>query len=281
MVQDLEAQPVQAWYGTNLVGVPARVLGSTDFNANPRALYIAGTFSAHRTLFEVLDATGDLNEAHDMFSHYMTQTFGLRKPQPHELASLGAADQRRWRSSWRKLLQGWGMDSNGPAGAVLKGWAESRFGLAPAFHRAPLTHFPSVAWVTYLQEKVSSRYHNNNIYLQLDLLYAFCQWALRRRTDASGRVPAHLRLWRGSNQFEEQLLSGSLHARRCVVRLNNVVSFSLSEEDASCFGDWVMEVQVPVPKVLIFPDLLPGQVLQGEQEVLALGGDYEVTARYA
>ena len=42
-----------------------------------------------------------------------------------------------------------------------------------------------------------------------------------------------------------------------------------------------MEVQVPVAKVLVFPGLLPGQVLQGEQEVLALGGDYEVTARYA
>jgi len=33
--------------------------------------------------------------------------------------------------------------------------------------------------------------------------------------------------------------------------------------------------------VLVFPGLLPGQVLQGEQEVLALGGDYEVMARYA
>jgi NAD+--dinitrogen-reductase ADP-D-ribosyltransferase len=60
-----------------------------------------------------------------------------------------------------------------------------------------------------------------------------------------------------------------------------MVSFSLSQEGASCFGDWVFEVQVPVCKVLVFPDLLPGQVLQGEQEVLALGGDYEVIARYA
>jgi NAD+--dinitrogen-reductase ADP-D-ribosyltransferase len=104
---------------------------------------------------------------------------------------------------------------------------------------------------------------------------------LRRVRDPSGKATQHLKLWRGSNQFEEQLLTGSLQTRHCTVRLNNVVSFSLSEEDASCFGDWVMEVQVPVCKVLVFPDLLPGQVLQGEQEVLALGGDYEVTARYA
>jgi NAD+--dinitrogen-reductase ADP-D-ribosyltransferase len=281
VAQDLEDEQAQRWYGTNLVGVPARVLASTAFNAHPTPLAIAGTFAAHRTLFELLDASGDLNEAHDMFSHYLHVAFGLRKPEPHELAALSVHEQRRWRSSWRKLLQGWGMDSNGPAGAVLKGWVESRFGLSPAFHKAPLERFPSPAWVTYLQEKVASRYHNNNIYQQLDLLYSFCQWALRRVRDDSGKAAQHLRLWRGSNQFEEQLLSGSLQARRCTVRLNNVVSFSLSEEDASCFGDWVMEVQVPAVKVLVFPDLLPGQVLQGEQEVLALGGDYEVTARYA
>jgi NAD+--dinitrogen-reductase ADP-D-ribosyltransferase len=281
VAQDVEAEQAQRWYGTNLVGVPARVLASTAFNARPTPLVIAGTFAAHRTLFELLDACGDLNEAHDMFSHYLHVAFGLRKPEPHELAALSVYEQRRWRSSWRKLLQGWGMDSNGPAGAVLKGWVESRFGLSPAFHKAPLERFPSPAWVNYMQEKVASRYHNNNIYQQLDLLYSFCQWALRRVRDDSGKAAQHLQLWRGSNQFEEQLLSGSLQARHCTVRLNNVVSFSLSEEDASCFGDWVMEVQVPVAKVLVFPDLLPGQVLQGEQEVLALGGDYEVTARYA
>ncbi|MBK7656313.1 MAG: NAD(+)--dinitrogen-reductase ADP-D-ribosyltransferase [Betaproteobacteria bacterium] len=269
------------WYGTNLVGVPARGLASTAFNQHPRPLAIAGTCAAHRTLFEVLEACSDLNEAHDMFSHYLNVVFGLRKPEPHELAALSAADQRRWRSSWRKLLQGWGMDSNGPAGAVLKGWVESRFGLAPAFHKAPLARFPSPAWVVYMQEKVSSRYHNNNIYQQLDLLYAFCQWALRRGGDDKGKAAQHLRLWRGSNQIEEQVIFGRLQDRHCTVRLNNLVSFSLSEEDASCFGDWVMEVQVPTCKVLVYPDLLPGQVLQGEQEVLALGGDYEVTARYA
>ena len=36
------------------------------------------------------------------------------------------------------------------AGAVLKGWVESRFGLVPAFHRQRLQRFPSPAWVRYL-----------------------------------------------------------------------------------------------------------------------------------
>jgi NAD+--dinitrogen-reductase ADP-D-ribosyltransferase len=259
------------------------VLSSTAFNANPTPLSIAGTREAHPGLFALLNASPDLVEARDMFAHYLLIAFGLRKPGKQEQASLCAAEQRRWRSSWRKLLQGWGMDSNGTAGAVLKGWVESRFGLVPSFHKAPLARFPSDAWITYLQDKASSRHHNNNIHQQLDLLFEYCQWALRSHPPPSdGAASArHLRLWRGSNRFEEQIRVDHMQRRRCTVRLNNLVSFSQSQEAASCFGDWVFEVQVPVSKVLVFPGMLPGQVLQGEQEVLALGGDYEVTARYA
>jgi len=278
---DEHDQP-QRWYGTNLVGVPSLLLGSAAFNSNPVPLAIAGTRETHMGLFALLERSQDLSEAQDMFTHYMAIAFGLRKPDADELRNMGASEQRRWHSSWRKLLQGWGMDANGVAGAVLKGWVESRFGLVPSFHKAPLARFPSPAWVTYLQDKTASRHNNNNIHQQLDLLYEFCQWALRR-----GLLPGvtsaskHLQLWRGSNRCEEQVINGRLQNRRCTVRLNNLVSFSLCAQDASCFGDWVFEVQVPVCKVLVFPGLLPGQVLQGEQEVLALGGNYEVTARYA
>lgn len=280
---DEHPQP-QHWYSTNLVGVPAPVLASTTFNRHPTALAIAGTRPAHAGLFALLAHAHSLKEAGEVFEHYLSIAFGLRKPEPHELASLGPQEQRRWRSSWRKLLQGWGMDANGPAGAVLKGWVESRFGLVPSFHKAPLARFPSPAWVTYLEEKTASRYHNNCIHQQLDLLYEFCQWALRRfslpgvsqaHTDAD-----HLRLWRGSTRCEEQLVAGSLRERRCTLRLNNLVSFSLSREEASVFGDWVFETRVPLAKLLLAPGLLPGQILQGEQEVLALGGDYEVEASY-
>ena len=55
--------------------------------------------------------------------------------------------------SYIHLLRAWGADSNGPAGAVLKSWVESRFGLVPIFHKAPLARFPSASWITYLQEK--------------------------------------------------------------------------------------------------------------------------------
>lgn len=280
----MDDEPVQPhrWYSTNLVGVPTRLLASTAFNAHPVALSIAGTRETHPGLFGLLARCVHLNEASEVFVHYLDIAFGLRAPAAHESATLDPAERRRWRSSWRKLLQGWGMDNGGAAGAVLKGWVESRFGLVPLHHKQPLQRFPSPGWITYLEEKTSSRLHNNNIHQQLDLLYEFCQWALQR-FGLPGVAPApahHLRLWRGSTRCDEQLVAGSLRNRHCTVRLNNLVSFSLSAEDAGCFGDWVFEAQVPACKVLVFPGLLPGQVLQGEQEVLAIGGDYEVVARY-
>ncbi len=267
------------WYSTNLVGVPAPVLTSLAFNAHPALLSIAGVRPSHKGLFALLARAHTLREAGEVFDHYLTIVFGLQKPSAQELATLCETEGRRWRSSWRKLLQGWGMDSNGPAGAVLKGWVESRFGMTPLFHKDALGRFPSPMWVTYLEEKTASRYHNNSIYQQVDLVYEYTQWALRRFV-----VPAddehHLRLWRGSTRAEEQVVNGGLRERRCVIRLNNIASFSRSREAASCFGDWVFETRVPLSKVVVAPGMLPGQVLQGEQEVLALGGDYEVEASY-
>lgn len=280
----MDDEPVQPhrWYSTNLVGVPARVLASTAFNAHPVPLSIAGTRECHPGLFSLLARCQGLSDAAEVFVHYLDIAFGLRSPAAHEAADLGPAERRRWRSSWRKLLQAWGMDNASPAGAVLKGWVESRFGLVPTHHRQPLQRFPSPAWVTYLEEKTFSRLHNNNIHQQLDLLFEFCQWALQRFGLPGHAVAGapHVRLWRGSTRCDEQLVAGTLQNRQCTVRLNNLVSFSLSAEDAGCFGDWVFEVLVPASKLLVFPGLLTGQVLQGEQEVLALGGDYEVVARY-
>jgi NAD+--dinitrogen-reductase ADP-D-ribosyltransferase len=158
---------------------------------------------------------------------------------------------------------------------------ESRFGLVPAFHKAPLARFPSPAWMAYLEEKAASRFHNNNIFQQLDLLFEFCQWMLARHpplgTAADG---THVWLWRGSTRCEEQVVAGSLRERRCTVRLNNLVSFSRTPEQAGCFGDWVLRARVPLTKLLLVPGLLNTTSLQGESEVLALGGDYEVQARY-
>lgn len=277
-----ESDP-RRWYTTNLVGVPAQVLGSVEFNEHPLPLHIAGTREAHAGLFALLAGSRDLIEASEMFTHYLAIAFGLT-PAP---ADACAAERRRWRASYLKLLQGWELENNSPSGAVLKGWVESRFGLIPTFHHAPLGRYPSPAWTRYLEEKYASRFHNNCIQQQLDLLFEFCQWVLLRFAPL-GPGP-HVRLWRGSNRCEEQVVEGSLqpqagrprHAgRRLTLHLNNLVSFSLDRERADCFGDWVLEARVPLSKLLYFPGLLPSRVLKGEGEVLVLGGDTTVQARY-
>ncbi len=270
-----EADP-RRWYTTNLVGVPAPLLASTAFNAHPQLLHIAGARETNSGLFALLARCATPDEARDVFAHYMSLAFGLERGDARDARDAG--DARRWRTSYLKLLQGWGLDSNGPAGAVLKGWVESRFGLAPAFHAGPLGRFPSPAWIAYLEQKGASRYHNNSIHQQLDLLYEFCQWMLARFA-LLGDGP-WVTLWRGSTRCEEQLVAGNLRARHCTVRLNNLVSFSTSESEAQCFGDWVLKARVPLAKLLLVPGLLNTTSLHGEAEVLALGGDYEVEARY-
>ena len=89
-----------------------------------------------------------------------------------------------------------------------------------------------------------------------------------------------MRLWRGSTRVEDQLVAGILRPRQCTVRLNNLVSVSLSRDDAGCFGDWVFEAWLPTPKLLFVPGLIDGSVLHGEGKVIALGGDYDVQARH-
>lgn len=263
------------WYTTNLVGLPVGLLGSPAFNAHPQPITIAGVRETHRGLFRLLDSAGDLPAASAVFRHFMEIVFGLAPPEPGSSRN----PRGRHRSSYLKLLQGWGLDANSAAGAVLKGWAESRFGLVPTFHKAPLGRFPSPAWITYIEEKGSSRFHNNCIHQQLDLLYEYCQWAIARFGQPARDF---LTLWRGVNDFNEQrVIAGDRRDRACVLRLNNMVSFSTSRERADEFGDWILEARVPTVKILFFPGLLPGAPLAGEGEVLVIGGEYEVVARYA
>jgi NAD+--dinitrogen-reductase ADP-D-ribosyltransferase len=274
----------RTWYATNLVGIPAWVLASTDFNQHPQALHIVGTREAHSGLFRLLQTSADPPEAAEIFMHYMSLSFGL---QPQEASpSSGPSEARRWRSSYIKLLQGWGADSNGPAGAVLKGWVESRFGIVPCYHKGLLGRFPSPGWVGYIEEKASSRFHNNCIHQQLDLLYEFCQWALQR-FHALGCGP-HVTLWRGVQQVDQHEVlpdasmgparptDGVLPTKlgtRMTLRLNNLMSLAQSPVQAECFGDSLLKLQVPWVKLLFYPGLLPKVPLTGEGEVLSIGGD--------
>jgi NAD+--dinitrogen-reductase ADP-D-ribosyltransferase len=270
MAQDI----ARIGHSTNLVGIPTGLLASTAFNEHPLPLHISGVREANYGLFDRLKETEDAGEAAEIFQDYMYVMFGLNGESRDRQENSGP---RRFRSSYFKLLSGWGFDSNNPQGAVLKGWVESRFGLFPTFHKEPLTRFTSPAWATYIEEKMSSRFHNNSINLQLDLLYEFCQWAIAR-FGLWGR--RHITLFRGENGFDEHRVLGPRDGRWLTVRLNNLVSFTANRETASEFGDTIMEVQVPVVKILFFNNLLPRHALKGEWEYIVIGGEYKVKASY-
>jgi len=259
------------WYSTNMVGVPIGMIGSTAFNLGRRRLTIHGTRETHPGLFRLLATCDSQADAAEVFEHYMQMEFGL-DPLPHEQPA-----ERRRVISYIELLRGWGVDSNCPKAAVLKSWVESRFGLVPIFHKQRLGLFPSASWAVYLEEKTNSRFHDNCIHQQFDLLYEYCQWSIRH-FKAPG--PRFVRLWRGTNNVEEQLVEGDARSGRCKVRLNNLVSFSASKERADEFGDWVLETEVPTVKLLFFPGLLRNHILDHESEFLVIGGNYKVRAHH-
>jgi NAD+---dinitrogen-reductase ADP-D-ribosyltransferase len=261
-------------HSTNLVGIATGLLASTAFNDYPLPLEINGVREMNRPFFEKLKQAKCAADAGEMFEHYMELLFGLNGG---ALVGDEGAGKRRFRSSYLRLLQGWGFDSNGAEGAVLKGWVESRFGLLPNFHKETLRRFPEHAWMVYIEEKMSSRFHNNSISLQLDILYGFCQWML-----AHWLMPGkkHVTLYRGVNDFKEHQIVKRIDKRTVVMRQNNLVSFTFERMRADEFGDTILEAQVPLVKVLFFNELLAKHPLKGEGEYLVIGGDYRVKVHY-
>jgi NAD+--dinitrogen-reductase ADP-D-ribosyltransferase len=121
-----EVHDPRRWYTTNLVGVSSQLLASIDFNDFPQRLAIAATRATHTGLFSLLAQAGSQEEAAELFAHYMHVAFGVGKRPPG-----GSTDETHYsRSSYLKLLQGWGFDSNGQPGAVLKGWVAGARDLA-------------------------------------------------------------------------------------------------------------------------------------------------------
>lgn len=269
--------PARNWRGighsTNLVGRSSAWLASCGFNDAPVPLHIWGVREMNPSLFTMLDQAETLPEAGGAFLSYLTAMFGL---DPEQRAPAPAG-RRRFRSSVLRLIQGWGFDSNGPEGAVLKGWVESRFGICPSFHRQIIDHIASPAWATYVEEKMSSRFHNNTIWVQLDLLFEFCQWAIARFAFPG---ETHLMLYRGVNALDEHRIL-ERQGRTAILRLNNLVSFTSDREVADCFGDQILAARVPLPKVLFFNGLLPSRLLQGEGEFLVIGGEFRVALDHA
>jgi NAD+--dinitrogen-reductase ADP-D-ribosyltransferase len=265
-------------HSSNLLGVPMELLVHRDFNDYPMPLHISGVREMNANLFEMLLQSSDLLDAGEAFTCYMMAMFGIDHEQREDSAGRETgARRRRYRASFLRLIKGWGYDSNGPEGAVLKGWVESRFGIFPTFHKEIIKRISSSAWTVYVEEKMSSRFHSNSIYTQLDLLFEFCQWALERFA-APGRT--HLTLYRGINAFDEHQIVERIDKRTFLMRLNNLSSFTSDRDIAECFGDTILTVQVPASKVAFFNTLLSAHPLKGEGEYLVIGGEYRVTTSY-
>lgn len=268
---EIGAPPVAIGHSANLTGLPTEFLASSDFNAAPCPVHISGVHEMNSKLFEMLSLACDLAEAAEAFDSYMKAVFGLEPEQQRDGLRPGNA-ARRYRASYLDLIRGWGFDSNGAEGAVLKGWVESRFGIFPTFHRQPICRIAMGAWTAYVEEKMGSRFHSNSIHTQLDLVYEFCSWAAPQLHNGA----SHVRLYRGVNSFEEHHIIRRFDKHQAMMRLNNLVSFSRDREVASCFGDMILTVDVPLQKLLFFSDLLPEHGLKGESEYLVIGGDYLV-----
>lgn len=259
-------------HSTNLVSVPTGLLASADFGRFPVPMHISCVRETNHALFKMLADAKDAEEAADMFQAYIAAVYDLDDQDRN-----GRGKARFKASSYLRLLRGWGYDSNSPEGAVLKGWVESRFGLFPTFHKKQIFSFSGEAWITYMEEKMSSRFHSNAIQAQLDLLYEFCQWSLQHYHFLGHH---HVTLYRGTNDYTENQLVERISKHHIIVRLNSLVSFTSEREVAECFGDIILKIRVPKVKILFFNDLLPRHPLRGEEEYMVIGGDYEAVATY-
>jgi NAD+---dinitrogen-reductase ADP-D-ribosyltransferase len=255
----------------NLCNLPPWEIASRDFNRKPQSLHIHGVLGMHRHLFRRLDRLGTWDERAKIYEEYMQEAFYLhqwsRESDPGGHLSL--------KNSYLRFLRGWLFDSNGVEAAVLKGWVESRFGIVPIYHQGRIHGKDSQAYQSYLAGRMRASACTNAIFAQLDLLYEFVQYELHRRDCAR----SHLTLYRGVYNFAEHDILEQPDERHAVVRLNNLNSFTRNFERAWEFGTIVMETRVPVPKIFFDGSFLHAGILQGEEEVLVIGGEYEITLR--
>ncbi|HEY0947188.1 MAG TPA: NAD(+)--dinitrogen-reductase ADP-D-ribosyltransferase, partial [Opitutaceae bacterium] len=117
----------------NRCNLPPWVIASREFQSNPQPIEIDGVRRTDRRLFARLEQIASPDERGQVFHDYVSVKFRL-----HEWAEHRASARSSLRHSYVQFLHGWGADSNGHAGAVLKAWVESRFGLPATFHRGRL-----------------------------------------------------------------------------------------------------------------------------------------------
>ena len=266
--QNIADDPSRSSCALNRCNYSPWIISSEEFQANPLPLEIDGTRTTNPGLFRCLDSIEDVGDRGRFFLDYLTRKF-----------SLDETLERRGRTfpvySYAQLLRAWGADSNGPAGAVLKSWVESRFGILATYHNGCLADDPA-ARDSFLFDRTRGAARFVGVMMQLDLLYTFCQDELRRRFPEV----THKTLYRGTHDSEEYVIRNQKNltafSRSSLVQLNNLSSFTSDPEVAWEFGSSAWEVEVPFQKIVFFSGLLPRSLLTGESEHLVLGGYYNV-----
>lgn len=248
------------------------IIGSDEFQADPLPVEIDGARTTDARLFKRLDEIPDAEERSRLFHDYVAVKFGL-----NERSEPDAHGKTRPVYSYIHLLQAWSMDSNSHAGAVLKSWVESRFGILATYHKGRLADDVD-ARESFVVDRMRGSAKSIGALMQLDLLYTFCQDELRRRfPDSRWKT-----LYRGTHDPEEYTVRNQLctedelSQRISLVQLNNLSSFTSDPEIVWEFGSSAWEVKVPLAKIIFFSGLLPKSILGGESEYLVLGGYYKV-----
>ena len=244
------------------------IIGSEEFQAQPLPVEIDGARTTDAGLFGCLASISDAEKRRQFFHDYLAAKFSLDE----KIVRHGKAQSVY---SYLHLLRAWGADSNGQAGAVMKSWAESRFGILATYHKGRLAE-DAAARQNFLLDRQRGAAKAIGVLMQLDLLYTFCQDELRRRfPDEKWQT-----LYRGTHDSEEYTIrnagDGDGKKRAALVQLNNLSSFTSDPEVAWEFGSSAWEVRVPFAKIVFFSGLLPRHILSGESEYLVLGGYYNV-----
>lgn len=254
----------------NRCSLPAVLLGSLTYQRHPVPLALDGVLELHKDLFMRLDGEAEASERAHLFQDHMNAAFSLTHPE--EAGYTPDAPRARAKASYLRMLRGWAFDSDGLEGAVLKGWVESRFGLLPRHHGGPIRDLSGETYRHYLEQRARGLYGTNALEAQLDLLYTYCQYELGRQRLGQ----THLTLYRGVNRVGDHESLGETITDQGVVLLNSLSSFTTDRDRAGEFGDRILTVQVPLPKVCFFHRLLPDR-LKGEDEFVVIGGVYEVS----
>ncbi|MBF0382401.1 MAG: NAD(+)--dinitrogen-reductase ADP-D-ribosyltransferase [Magnetococcales bacterium] len=261
--------PKKAHSLMNRTNLTARAIGSLAFQRHPVPLSLVGVGEMHKNLFSRLDKLTNTIDRAQQFMDYMAVTFRLENPE--DAGYTPGSRRQRIKVDYLRILRGWLFNPDGREAAVLKGWVVSRFGLTPRYFNGPLDDYEGEAYQNFLAMQSAGLYNTNAIESQLDLLYYFCQYELKCcRQDQKHKV-----LYRGVNHFDQHEIMVSGPKRGAIVLLNNLSSFSDDRERACEFGDYIMEVNVPMVKIVFFHDLFPG-AFKGEGEHMVIGGLYRV-----